>query len=376
MQFDQYKNLLIEKIRKQLSDWFDNRLEEQVPREELYRFLHSIKGTAGTIQLGGILQITAELLDRLDQNSDPYWSKSDLRDFLYHLLRVSYEYEHYKEESGKTSKLPREGKVPLIQIIDEDVSMLILLREALGDKGWLVIVHNDFKKGKEQFLELKPDCLIIDRPFTKSNEFDSFVQFQKTSFVPLVVTSIDQDRKSRMEAYQKGADDYIEKPLNLEELVIRIERLLQRKELFDQNFTSISKLTQPVQKRLNVSVLDDDPIIRTMLIKVLQSIRIDHIELNIQAFDDGKKFLESNWLKEQGEHFIVLDGVMPVMDGIEVLQKVKQRKEKVSVLMLTARKSEHDIARALQLGADDYVTKPFSILELQARMERLIQRMF
>ena len=69
---------------------------------------------------------------------------------------------------------------------------------------------------------------------------------------------------------------------------------------------------------------------------------------------------------------------MPIMDGIEVLHKVKQTKhaDRTHVLMLTGRKTEYDIARAQKLGADDYVTKPFSIKELQARIQRLIQRMF
>jgi len=69
--------------------------------------------------------------------------------------------------------------------------------------------------------------------------------------------------------------------------------------------------------------------------------------------------------------------MMPVMDGLEVLQEVKRGRyaDRFTVLMLTGRKSDDDIARALKLGADDYVTKPFSITELQARVERLLQRM-
>jgi DNA-binding response OmpR family regulator len=68
---------------------------------------------------------------------------------------------------------------------------------------------------------------------------------------------------------------------------------------------------------------------------------------------------------------------MPVMDGIEILQKVKkiENGRNNHVLMLTGRKRETDIERALKLGADDYITKPFSIKELQARIERLIKRM-
>jgi two-component system, cell cycle response regulator len=68
--------------------------------------------------------------------------------------------------------------------------------------------------------------------------------------------------------------------------------------------------------------------------------------------------------------------MMPGMDGLEVLQAVKKGEyaDRFTVLMLTGRKSDGDIARALKLGADDYVTKPFSTTELKARIERLLKR--
>jgi len=131
------------------------------------------------------------------------------------------------------------------------------------------------------------------------------------------------------------------------------------------------------KETLFVSVIDDDAIIRAMLIRILKVMAFNHFELDIETFEDGLQFFESKRLEENGIHFLILDGVMPVMDGIEILQKVKKIKNgrNIYVLMLTARKRETDIERALKLGADDYITKPFSIKELQARIERLIKRM-
>jgi two-component system, cell cycle response regulator len=144
---------------------------------------------------------------------------------------------------------------------------------------------------------------------------------------------------------------------------------------FDHDSAKHAEVTMP--HKLNITIVDNDEIIRTMLSKVLQKMNFDHLQTNIQVFEDGLKFLNSNRLAEEGNHFLIVDGVMPVMDGLEILQKVKQHtfQGKVSILMLTARKSEGDIARAFKLGADDYMTKPFSIIELQARASRLIQRM-
>ena len=54
---------------------------------------------------------------------------------------------------------------------------------------------------------------------------------------------------------------------------------------------------------------------------MLESLTIDHLELNIKVFENGPSFLQSEHAKEDVNHFLILDGVMPMMDGIEVLQK-------------------------------------------------------
>jgi two-component system, cell cycle response regulator len=538
MQFDKYKALLIEKIKLQISEWFESDGSHAISNEEIHRFLHSAKGTAGTIQLGGIYQIVSELLEKLESENQNVWERDELRNFLYPLITNCYEYEHFSEGDKKSLK-SRNENLPLIQIIDDDVSMLVLLKDALEDNGWMVIASTEPDKAIEQYYELSPDCLIIDVFLPIKNGFqilDDIHKHNKQKFIPKIMISSDTTRETRLNAYRTGADDFIAKPIDIEELIIRVERQLQRKHIFDQSVlldeltqvynrrffneifekrmkelqksnqyfsvalldldlfknindkyghytgdqvlirfaqflkehiqstdfvfryggeefivllsesnaqesekllsslleqfskiefsclaetfsvtfsggvyfvnnsnVSLSQVLQSADKALymakeqgrarvlnsdcivpkltdqtlNVSVVDDDAIVRTMLVKVLQNMKFNQYELNIQAYEDGHKFFESNRLEDQGEHFLILDGVMPVMDGLEILQKVKEGEYKyqITVLMLTARKSENDIARALKLGADDYVTKPFSILELQARIQRLIQRM-
>ena len=65
------------------------------------------------------------------------------------------------------------------------------------------------------------------------------------------------------------------------------------------------------------------------------------------------------------------------MDGLEVLEHLRKGddSDRYKVLMLTSRKSERDISRSLQLGADDYMTKPFKLLELEARLGQMLKRM-
>lgn len=71
---------------------------------------------------------------------------------------------------------------------------------------------------------------------------------------------------------------------------------------------------------------------------------------------------------------LILDLVMPKMDGMRVLRELRERDTQIAVLILTARGEEADKVRGLKLGADDYVTKPFGLLELLARVESLLRR--
>ncbi|MEH7608507.1 response regulator transcription factor [Priestia megaterium] len=126
-----------------------------------------------------------------------------------------------------------------------------------------------------------------------------------------------------------------------------------------------------------MAIIDDDSIIRTMLKELLSKIDVgDRYEVKIEVFKDGIEFFESQWIHSSDQYFVILDGMMPKMDGLEVLQKLRHNKrhDQYTVIMLTSRNSEQDIQRALELGADDYMTKPFKLMELEARVRHLMKK--
>ncbi|KPD01049.1 diguanylate cyclase [Geobacillus thermocatenulatus] len=132
------------------------------------------------------------------------------------------------------------------------------------------------------------------------------------------------------------------------------------------------------RKTVKMAVVDDDVIVRTIVVDLLEHIARERKEqYEVQAFADGLSFVESSWHEDRSPCLVILDGVMPKMDGLEVLRRLRSRRDaaRYRVIMLTMRQSEEDIARALQLGADDYITKPFKRLELEARVSRLLKRM-
>jgi DNA-binding response OmpR family regulator len=119
---------------------------------------------------------------------------------------------------------------------------------------------------------------------------------------------------------------------------------------------------------LRILVVDDDPSVRTALRLLLSR---DGYDISLAA--NGREALAM--LGEQGTPFdlVVLDWVMPEMDGLETCKHIRER-SMVPVLMVTARSAEADKVRVLDVGADDYITKPFGPRELLARVRALTRR--
>ncbi len=86
---------------------------------------------------------------------------------------------------------------------------------------------------------------------------------------------------------------------------------------------------------------------------------------------DGQQAL-SRWESERPD-IVLLDGNLPKIDGFEVCRRIRHESD-TPVIMLTARDDEEDILRGLQIGADDYMTKPFSAKQLAARMKTVLRR--
>jgi two-component system response regulator ResD len=115
-----------------------------------------------------------------------------------------------------------------------------------------------------------------------------------------------------------------------------------------------------------VLLADDDPNVREIIRLYFQK---QHIEL-LEA-GDGKTALELTEAHDPG--IVLLDIMMPELDGFEVCREIRKFSD-VPIIMLTAKDEEFDRVLGLELGADDYVTKPFSPRELVARMKAILRR--
>jgi two-component system response regulator MprA len=116
-----------------------------------------------------------------------------------------------------------------------------------------------------------------------------------------------------------------------------------------------------------VLVVDDEPAVRRALERAL---RLDSYEVSLAA--DGEEALDV--LASTPADAVILDLAMPRLDGLEVCRRMRQAGDRTPVLMLTARDAIDDRVRGLDVGADDYLVKPFALRELQARLRALLRR--
>lgn len=118
---------------------------------------------------------------------------------------------------------------------------------------------------------------------------------------------------------------------------------------------------------ISAVIADDDKLILTVLGSTLKN-----YGMSCHQASNGEDALRL--IREQKPRVAVLDVNMPGLDGFEVLSAIRKEDLPVVVLMLTARQREDDVLRGFQLGADDYMFKPFNPLELIARMKRLLKQ--
>lgn len=115
--------------------------------------------------------------------------------------------------------------------------------------------------------------------------------------------------------------------------------------------------------------VEDDENIRDLIVYTLEN-----TGFTARGFADGGSFREA--LREEKPELVLMDVMLPGEDGVSLLKRIRENSETaaVPVIMVTAKGAEFDKVKALDLGADDYVTKPFGMMELVSRIKAVLRR--
>jgi CheY-like chemotaxis protein len=321
---------------------------------------HTINGTAGqlgavrmaqtcaaieTLARVGSLKGTRELMDQLDR---------DFARACSDLLAVA--------RDGFRPSAPSEASAQSMTLD------LAALRESLAGKR-VIAVH----AAPQTAAQLKAafegaDCrveLVSEYDHCSADllfwagDIDELAKFREKDSLTPVIVLLNDPHAAILDRLRSLDADFVVQPFRLTDLQLRAYLSLRpaRK--------SIRKNTEG-QKSSAVLVAEDDPLIARFLVALLQGAGFQ-VTLTV----DGGAALDA--LGQKPFDVVILDINMPSVDGFGVLSQLRLRPESrnIPVLMLSARVEEHDIVKAFDLGAEDYVTKPFNPLEVISRVRRL-----
>jgi two-component system, OmpR family, alkaline phosphatase synthesis response regulator PhoP len=123
-----------------------------------------------------------------------------------------------------------------------------------------------------------------------------------------------------------------------------------------------------VEKQKKVLIIEDDPNIADLV-----EIHLNDLGFELERAEDGRTGLEM--ALSNNYSIVILDLMLPQLSGLEVCKEIRSVNKYLPILMLTAKSEELDKVLGLELGADDYLTKPFSIHELIARIKAILRRL-
>ena len=118
-----------------------------------------------------------------------------------------------------------------------------------------------------------------------------------------------------------------------------------------------------------IYIVEDDANIRE-----IETIALNNSGHVVEAFENGKTFYERLSVKKPD--LVILDIMLPDENGLEILKKFRMKPDtkRIPVIMISAKSTEIDRVRGLEMGADDYIPKPFGVMELMARVKALLRR--
>ena len=238
--------MMCERITETIYNWEQqNSIEEQ----ELYTFLHNLKGTAGSIGMDGLSEIAATKLEQIEEKSSKRWEKENWKAFLLQIEEVVSFYEkNVKRSPSVENELPfikGSQKNNFILVIDDDIVFASYIKNILESKGYLVIVAHNGKRGLELIYELSPALVFLDVKLPDITGFSILENINKIKSNHMFVTimSVDDSKENRAKAYDLGAFDFIKKPLDADILVSFVRNRLVFKEALELSIVT-DELTQ------------------------------------------------------------------------------------------------------------------------------------
>lgn len=256
-----------------------------------------------------------------------------------------------------------DGNNALNELIDKlkdrnlEVTKVDVVQAILSYNCSLIIIQNNTAKDAIRILKKIREEKIVEH-------------------IPIIVFS-NKDYNAKLECLKLGAIDYFDYDFDLEEVYLKILNYInmsstgfhskqnKSSQIEDKAWKGIRNLVDKSRLK-NLLFVDDDKII----ISILKS-RYSNKDYNVFTASDGTEALDI--IENNNIDLVVTDFYMKLMNGDELIRKIKEKHKDISIIILSSQKNEDYIKRTLDLGADDYIIKPFSPVELDSRIKKLLE---
>lgn len=266
-----------------------------------------------------------------------------------------------------------------ILVVDDEPMIIQFYQAALGEQGYQIAAAEDGRQALEKTREFQPDVILLDVVMPELNGFQVTERLKAdpaTADIPIILVTGLGRIEDRVKGLEAGADDFLSKPFNLDELMVRVRSLIKLKKLQDRLRLAEAAAQQagqqapaPPRRQQVILVVEDDERIINICSSVLGS-----GGYQVASAPDGPEMFQA--IEREVPDLVILDLLLPGMDGVEILAKIKGMPlaRDVPVVILTAVGDLKTKVKTLYLGADDYLVKPVNSMELLARVRANLRK--
>ena len=253
-----------------------------------------------------------------------------------------------------------------ILVVDGKKSNTLLLKIILTNEGYDVYTANTGESCIELAQKECPNLILLDILLPDISGFDVVLKLKSnpaTKDIPLIFLTAINSPVDFVRAHQVGAADFISKPINKEELCCRVSHQL----IMDRLIKLVPNKTDNTKRRKKILVVDD-VMSNTILLKIL----FINGGFDVCTANNGNSCIES--AQKENPDIILLDVMMPDISGFDaaVILKKDPNTWEIPILFLTALNNSQDLVHGFEVGASDFLTKPFNKEELFVRVERIL----
>lgn len=370
---EQYLRSLVERIDTIKGYVRDYRSGDADIDQKIRLLAHSLHGSGATFGFPAISEAAKEV---------EFAPEKELIKKLTQLVKV------LKEAPAKQAEVA--ANTYRILMIDDDPENAQLIQDALAKQAgqYQITVAETAAAGEVHLVKSEFALILLDLvlPDRDGREILREIRLEYKLPTPVFVLSAIERDVVRVECMSLGASKFFLKPYDPHAVALAIDQLLRKAgDLRERELSLVplgsepgagQRLAQaappetktPVLTGLAVLVAEDD-MMQAANIKQ----RLSREGFVVDVVDNGKAALDA--LQRKSFALVILDVRMPVLDGFEVLTRIRQEAstKRLPVIMLTAMGSEAEIIKGYDMGADDYILKPYSAVQLVARVKSLLK---